>query len=425
MIGFQVKRVLKFGAKSLWMHKLRSGLTMLGIMFGVCSVIAMLAIGTGASQQAQEQIKRLGSHNIIIDSVKPPTSQQTSTSTTQVLSYGLTYKDYDLISSTVPYVQLVAPARKVRGTLINGGSRMDTDTVGVTPDYISVNNMTVLEGRFITQEDMDYRSPVCVLGKSAADSLFPLGDGLNSIVRGGPLRFRVVGIVTSVPRGELGGQSAGATDPNTQVYIPFSTMRTVYGATNVVRSSGSMSAERVELHELIVQVSTLDAVQPVEQVIRHVLKMSHAKDDYQVIVPLQLLVQARRTALLWSFVLSSIAAISLLVGGIGIMNITLATVMERTREIGIRRAMGAKRRHIIFQFLTETLILALFGGVLGILMGIGAAVAVNVVAKMTTSVTVWSVLLSFGISAAVGLSFGIYPAYRAANLDPIEALRRE
>ena len=304
MIGFQVKRVLKFGAKSLWMHKLRSGLTMLGIMFGVCSVIAMLAIGTGASQQAQEQIKRLGSHNIIIDSVKPPTSQQTSTSTTQVLSYGLTYKDYDLISSTVPYVQLVAPARKVRGTLINGGSRMDTDTVGVTPDYISVNNMTVLEGRFITQEDMDYRSPVCVLGKSAADSLFPLGDGLNSIVRGGPLRFRVVGIVTSVPRGELGGQSAGATDPNTQVYIPFSTMRTVYGATNVVRSSGSMSAERVELHELIVQVSTLDAVQPVEQVIRHVLKMSHAKDDYQVIVPLQLLVQARRTALLWSFVLS-------------------------------------------------------------------------------------------------------------------------
>jgi putative ABC transport system permease protein len=417
--------VLKFGAKSLWMHKLRSGLTMLGIMFGVCSVIAMLAIGTGASQQAQEQIKRLGSHNIIIDSVKPPTSQQTSTSTTQVLSYGLTYKDYDLISSTVPYVQLVAPARKVRGTLINGGSRMDTDTMGVTPDYISVNNMTVLEGRFLTQEDMDYRSPVCVLGKSAADTLFPLGDGLNSIVRAGPLRFRVVGIVTSVPRGELGGQSAGATDPNTQVYIPFSTMRTVYGATNVVRSSGSMSAERVELHELIVQVSTLDAVQPVEQVIRHVLKMAHTKDDYQVIVPLQLLVQARRTALLWSFVLSSIAAISLLVGGIGIMNITLATVMERTREIGIRRAMGAKRRHIIFQFLTETLILALFGGVLGILMGIGAAVAVNVVAKMTTSVTVWSVLLSFGISAAVGLSFGIYPAYRAANLDPIEALRRE
>ncbi len=159
--------------------------------------------------------------------------------------------------------------------------------------------------------------------------------------------------------------------------------------------------------------------------IDHILKISHPKSDYQVVVPLQLLVQARRTQRLWSFVLSSIAAISLLVGGIGIMNITLATVMERTREIGIRRAMGAKRRHIIFQFLTETLILALCGGVLGVGMGFGIAFAVRYFAQMTTIVTVWSVILSFGISAAVGLGFGIYPAYRAANLDPIEALRRE
>jgi putative ABC transport system permease protein len=202
-------------------------------------------------------------------------------------------------------------------------------------------------------------------------------------------------------------------------------MKNVFGATNVFRSSGSFSAEHVEVHELIVEIASLDAVRPVEQVIRHILKSTHAKDDYQVVVPLQLLVQARRTQLLWSFVLSSIAAISLLVGGIGIMNITLATVMERTREIGIRRAMGAKRRHIIFQFLTETLILALFGGVLGVMMGFGAAFVVKWVAQMSTVVTIWSVILSFGISAAVGLSFGIYPAYRAANLDPIEALRRE
>ena len=426
MIAFQVKRVLKFGAKSLWMHKLRSGLTMLGIMFGVCSVIAMLAIGTGASQQAQEQIKRLGSQNIFIDAVKPPDSQQTSTGggRNQVLSYGLTYKDYEVISSTIPYVTKVVPARKLHGTLSNANNRLDTDTLGVTPDYINVNNMTLLDGRFITPEDMDNKTLVCVLGKQAADKLFPLGDAMNSVVRDQQLRFRVVGVVTSLARGELGGQSAAA-DPNTQMYIPFATMRSVFGATNVFRSSGAVSFDRVEVNELIVQVNSLDAVRPVEQVVRHVLKMSHTKDDYQVVVPLQLLVQARRTAMLWSFVLSSIAAISLLVGGIGIMNITLATVMERTREIGIRRAMGAKRRHIIFQFLTETLILALFGGVLGILMGIGAAVAVNVVAKMTTSVTVWSVLLSFGISAAVGLAFGIYPAYRAANLDPIEALRRE
>ncbi len=325
----------------------------------------------------------------------------------------------------MPYVQLTVPARKVRGTLINGSSRMDTETVGTTPDYITVTNMTVLEGRFLTQGDMDNDSMVCVLGKAAADVLFPLGDALGSVVRNGQMRFRVVGVVTSLGRGELGGQAAAASDPNTQLYMPYTTMKDTFGATNISRSSGSMSAERVEIHELILEVDLLDAVRPVEQVVRHILKTSHPKDDYQVIVPLQLLVQARRTQMLWSFVLSSIAAISLLVGGIGIMNITLATVMERTREIGIRRAMGAKRRHIIFQFLTETLILALFGGVLGIALGFGFAYAVQDLAKMSTIVTIWSVILSFGISAAVGLGFGIYPAYRAANLDPIEALRRE
>jgi putative ABC transport system permease protein len=425
MIGFQLKRVLKSGAKSLWMHKLRSGLTMLGITFGVCSVIAMLAIGTGASQAAQEQIQRLGSHNIIIDSVKPPASQQTSQSTTNVLAYGLTYNDYELISSTVPYVQLTVPARKVRDTLIHESSRMDTETVGTTPEYIKVTNMTILQGRFLTQADMDQDSMVCVLGKAAADVLFPLGDEIGGVVRNGTMRFRVVGVATSMARGDIGGQTSPADDPNTEIYIPYSTMKDTFGATNISRTSGSMSAERVELHEIIAQVDSLDAVRPVESVIRHILKASHAKDDYQVIVPLQLLVQAKRTQMLWSFVLSSIAAISLLVGGIGIMNITLATVMERTREIGIRRAMGAKRRHIIFQFLTETLILALCGGVLGVALGFGFAYAVQYFAKMATIVTVWSVALSFGISAAVGLGFGIYPAYRAANLDPIEALRRE
>jgi len=424
MITFQIKRVLKFGAKSLWMHKLRSGLTVLGITFGVCSVIAMLAIGTGASQQAQEQIKRLGSHNIIIEAVKPPETQQAGSSTSRILQYGLTYRDFDQIAATVPHVELVVPARRLRGTLVVGSRRVDTFTVGTNPDYVKVTNMTVLEGTFLTQAHMDNKSAVCVMGKEVADILFPLGDALGSVVRQGRLRFRVIGVVTSLPRGELAG-SATSDNRNMEIYIPFTTMRSFYGATNIFRTSGQFTAERVELHEMIVQITSLDAVRPVEHVIRHILKTNHTKDDYQVIVPLQLLVQARRTQLLWSFVLSSIAAISLLVGGIGIMNITLATVMERTREIGIRRAMGAKRRHIIFQFLTETLILALFGGVLGVLLGFGAAQVVRTVANMTTVVTLWSVLLSFGISAAVGLCFGIYPAYRAANLDPIEALRRE
>ena len=214
-------------------------------------------------------------------------------------------------------------------------------------------------------------------------------------------------------------------DPNSEVYVPLGTMNLYFGENIVFGSSGTRTFERVELHELTVRVESLDNVRRVESVIVALLQNSHSKDDYQIIVPLHLLVQARRTKRIFSIVLGSIAAISLLVGGIGIMNITLATVMERTREIGIRRAMGAKRRHIIFQFLTETLLLAWFGGGLGIALGILAPHLVQRFAGMRTVVTVWSLLLAFGISAAVGILFGIYPAYRAANMDPIEALRHE
>jgi putative ABC transport system permease protein len=181
----------------------------------------------------------------------------------------------------------------------------------------------------------------------------------------------------------------------------------------------------VELHELTVQVASLDDVRRVERVIEHTLRNTHEKEDYQLVVPLALLIQARRTKRIFSIVLGSIAAISLIVGGIGIMNITLATVMERTREIGIRRAMGAKRRHIVFQFLTETLMLAMVGGSFGVALGVIAPYLVERFAGMRTVVTFWSLLLAFGISAAVGILFGIYPAYRAAHMDPIDALRHE
>lgn len=425
MIYFQLKRTLKFGVKSLWMHKMRSGLTVLGIMFGVCSVIAMLAIGTGASEEAQEQIKRLGSHNIIVQAVKPPESQQQADSRSRMISYGLTYSDVDIISNTIPHVRRTVPARRVRGTASHGGRRTDTALVGTTPDYLVVNNMTLLRGRFITPSDMDTKSKVCVLGRQAADTLFPLGDAMGGTLRWGWHRFKVAGVITSLPRGEYGAAELQG-DPNIEIYIPYSTMLSVFGPTNFYRTAGSRSMERVEVHELILQVTDLEAVRPVERVVRHILRTTHKdKEDYQLIVPLHLLVQARRTKRIFSIVLGSIAAISLLVGGIGIMNITLATVMERTREIGIRRAMGAKRKHIIFQFLTETLLLALFGGGLGIALGVVGPILVEHFAGMATVVTLWSLLLAFGISAAVGLTFGIYPAYRAANLDPIEALRHE
>ncbi len=424
MIEFQVKRVAKMGFKSLWLHKMRSLLTGLGITFGVCSVIAMLAIGTGASEEAQDQIRRLGSQNIILQSVKPPESQQASDTTSRMLSYGLTESDFDLTTGTIPAVELAVPERRVRGTVTHNSYRMDTTLVGTTPEYLAVNNAFLRKGRFLTDADVENKGAVCVLGKGAAEVLFPLGDALGSTLRKERLRFKVVGIMSAMPRGELSGQKIEG-DPNTEVYIPLTSMNSMFGKSVMHRSSGSFSAESVELHGITLRVENLDEVRRVERVVRHVLSRSHEKEDYTIIVPLQLLVQARQMQRIFSIVLGSIAAISLLVGGIGIMNITLATVMERTREIGIRRAMGAKRRHIVFQFLAETLMLALFGGALGIALGLLAPFLVEHFAGMRTIVTARSLILAFGISAAVGLAFGIYPAYRAANMDPIEALRHE
>jgi putative ABC transport system permease protein len=271
---------------------------------------------------------------------------------------------------------------------------------------------------------METRAAVCVLGKGAAEALFPLGDAMGSIIRKESLRFRVVGIMSSLPRTDVGGAKLDG-DPDTEIYVPFSAMKTMFGANNVYITSGSRNIERVEIHELIVGARTLLDVRRVERVIRHILRTLHDKEDYKIVVPLQLLVQAQKTKRIFNIVLGSIAGISLLVGGIGIMNITLATVMERTREIGIRRAMGAKRRHIVFQFLTETLLLALLGGTVGVMLGVIVPMLVEKFARMNTTVTLWSLMVAFGISAAVGIVFGIYPAYRAAHMDPIEALRHE
>jgi putative ABC transport system permease protein len=424
MVGFQLKRALKIGVKSLWLHRMRSLLTALGIMLGVCSVIAMLAIGTGASQEAQEQIQRLGSLNIIIQSVKPPQSDQASESQSMLSQYGLTEVDHQIIQETLPGVARTVPSRRVPSTVMRENRRLDTNIIGTTPDYLSVNNVSLQKGRFLSESDMENKAAVCVLGRGTEQTLFPMGGAVGGVVRSARLRFRVVGTISSLPRGEFAGQKLDG-DPNLGVYIPLTTMRNYFGRNIIHRTSGSETAERVELHELTVQVRDLDEVRPAERVIRHVLGQLHREQDYLIVVPLHLLVQARETARIWSFVLGSIAAISLLVGGIGIMNITLATVVERTREIGVRRAMGAKRRHIVFQFLTETLLLALFGGGIGIALGIAGPWAVEKFADMRTTVTLWSLGLAFGISAAVGVAFGIYPAYRAANMDPIEALRHE
>ncbi len=426
----RARRTIRLGVRSLWLHRLRSLLTVLGIVFGVCSVIAMLAIGEGASFEAQEQIKNLGSQNIILRSTKPPEEQKVSDKGSQnyVLQYGLTYKDISSIRATIPGVVVVLPARNMRDYVWNISRRVDCEIVGTFPWYPEMRNHRVAAGRFFTDADMQAQTSVCVLGAEMAPVLFPLENPLGKHVRVGGDYYQVIGVME--PRGlEPAGEGAAPTESTkpaaNRMFIPIETAKLRYGEVLMRRRSGSFEAERVELHEATVKVDSLEDVTMVADAVKQVLERNHKKRDYDVIVPLDLLRKAERTKQIFNIVLGSIAAISLLVGGIGIMNIMLASVTERTREIGIRRALGARKHDIVSQFLVETVLLSGAGGIIGVLLGIGIPFVVSHFAGMKTIIAFWSPLLAFSISAFVGVVFGLYPAFRAANMDPVEALRHE
>ena len=424
----RLRRAVRLGIKSLWLHRLRSLLTVLGIVFGVCSVIAMLAIGEGASYEAQEQIKSLGSQNIILQS-KKPTDNQTSPGGSQsfVLAYGLTYADMNRIQHTIPGVTVVLPARVMREFVWNITRRVDCEVCGTVPWYPEMRNHRVALGRFFTENDMEERSSVCVLGAEMAPILFPFDSPLGKHVRVGSSYYQVIGVMEPQAKAIQSEASAGgaAKSAANRMFIPIETARVRYGELLVKQRAGSYEAERVQLHEATVKVAALEDVPSVAEAVKAVLERNHKKTDYDIVVPLELLKQAERTKQIFNIVLGSIAAISLLVGGIGIMNIMLASVTERTREIGIRRALGARRRDIIIQFLVETVMLSGAGGIMGVLLGVTIPFVVSHFAGMRTIVTLWSPILAFTISALVGVVFGIYPAMRAAQMDPVEALRHE
>jgi putative ABC transport system permease protein len=424
----RLRRTVRLGFRSLWLHRLRSLLTVLGIVFGVCSVIAMLAIGEGASFEAQEQIKNLGSQNIILRSAKPPEEQKVSDKGSQnyVLQYGLTYPDVKRIRSTIPGVTVVLPARNIRDYVWNISRRVDCEVVGTVPWYPEMRNHRVASGRFFTENEMDSQATVCVLGAEMVPALFPLESPLGRHVRVGGNYYQVIGVMEPRGQGPKTDESTDNAKPAThRMFIPLETAKLRYGEVLMRRRSGSFEAERVQLHEVTVKVASLDDVTGVADAIKQVLERNHKKKDYEIVVPLELLKRAERTKQIFNIVLGSIAAISLLVGGIGIMNIMLASVTERTREIGIRRALGARRHDIIAQFLVETVLLSGAGGILGVLLGVAIPFIVSHAAGMKTIITVWSPLLAFSISALVGVVFGLYPAFRAANMDPVEALRHE
>lgn len=426
---FRLKRSVILGMKSLWMHKLRSFLTALGIVFGVASVISMLAIGEGASYEAQQQIKDLGSQNIILESVKPTnTTTAGEQERSLILEYGLTYKDISQIQATVPGVEVTIPSRRVKDFLWNNSNSVDGVVLGTVPWFPSMKNRDLVRGRFYTSMEMDDCSPVCVLTASLARNLFPLDEPIGKTVRVQNSYFRVVGVIEDDPavaatESELDASSESS--EGMEMMIPISTLEDHFGEVLFKYRSGSFEAEKVELHEVTARIEEPEQVMPAALAIQHILERNHAEVDYKMTVPLDLLRRAERTKQIFNIVLGSIAAISLLVGGIGIMNIMLATVTERTREIGIRRALGAKKKDIVFQFLIETVILSGAGGLLGVGVGLAIPLAVTYFAEMVTIIQFWAPTIAFTISVAIGVLFGIYPAFRAADMNPVEALRHE
>ena len=442
---------IRLGLNNLRLHVLRSFLTALGIILGVAAVIAMVSIGEGSKQAALAQIEQLGARNIIIRSQRPPDSAQAQggQATSFVIKYGITREDLEVIEANFPVgddangsgVESIVPVKEVGSQVLRADRRQTSQAYGTTPDLLRLANLRVARGRYLTAGDVTDRATVAVIGAEVAKELFPFDDPLGNFLRIDDKAFEVVGVLG--PVGLSGGAGAAliGRDLNLDVHIPITTARSIFNDIVVRRESGSFSGREVQISEIYIASKDREYVVSDAQRLRRLMEVRHpGLTDVQIIVPFELLEQARKTALTWSLVLASIAGISLLVGGIGIMNIMLATVTERTREIGIRRAIGATRKHITAQFLVETGVLSAIGGLLGVALGIGLsegleplielirAIAPSLVGddvNLTTQLTGWSIALSFAVATATGLIFGLYPAMKAAKQDPIVALRHD
>lgn len=407
---------IELGFKSLMLRKLRSGLTILGIIFGVCSVITMLAVGNGAAFEAQQRIKELGSNNIIIETIK--SSDSDSEEQADTLKYGLTREDQTTIQTSIPDIIGVVPQRIMNESVIFKDKAKSAQIIGTHTSINEVSNIHLTKGRFLCPLDIEQQNNVCVINQSLADELIKYQDPLTCQLKIKNAYFLIIGVTA-----EQGSSVQKSASYN--VYIPLTTMQARFGDLIIKNASGSFSAEKIELSKLVVQMKDTHSVLTAETQILNILKRSHKDKDYKLTVPLQLLKQAEETQRMFNIVLGSIAAISLLVGGIGIMNIMLATVTERTREIGLRRALGAKKKDIITQFMVESVLLSLIGGFIGVLLGILMPQIISRFTDMNAIISPGSVLLAFIISALTGIIFGIYPAAKSAQLDPIEALRNE
>jgi putative ABC transport system permease protein len=418
----RVVRNILLGIENLLLHKMRSFLTMLGVVFGVGSVVAMLSVGEGASKEALEQIRKLGSTNIILSSKKSVDDEASTTTYSMMSIYGLTYEDEARIAGSFKYVERTAPVKVMRKQSSLDERSMELRVVGTTPEWFELVPREMVAGRVLQTTDEEKVAPVAVLTEFGARKILATRNSIGQTIKIGGDQFEVVGIVKSAA--DQGG-NIQLPDQQVDVYIPLTVARKYFGDIVTRNTAGSRTREKVDLHQIIVQVTDTQFVEATASGLEAMLKRFHKKVDYELSVPLALLRQAEATKRRFNIVLGSIAGISLLVGGIGIMNIMLASVTERTREIGIRRAIGAKRLQIITQFLIETVVLSTTGGIIGLGMGVLIPALITYFSGMVTVLTAKGIVLPLLISITIGIVFGLYPAMHAAKVDPIVALRHE
>ena len=404
-------------ARNLRAQTIRTLLTALGIIFGVGSVIGMLAIGAGAREESLRMIEQMGVRNVLVES-RPATSQE-QLQQRRRSSPGLTERDVRILESNIEDLELLSPRRNLYPALVlPKPAKQMPDLYGVRPSYAPIHNLHAAEGRFFTEQEEASSAPVCVLGESAKVNLLGYDPAVGKFIKVNDTWLEVIGVLGE--RLSAGAPSSGATleDIDNRVYIPLNTFQYRYW--------DQSSRMKDDLDGIDVRLKPgADSVEAAK-VVTAILNSTHNNtSDFTVTIPAALLAQQKRTQAIFTYVMVAIAAISLLVGGIGIMNIVLATVMERTREIGVRRATGARRSDILRQFLTESILISVGGGILGVGFGFLLSWLIAAAANWNTIVTTASVLIAFGVSVAVGVVFGIYPAIKASRINPIDALRYE
>lgn len=408
---------LRLGLENLLAHRLRSLLTMLGMIFGVAAVVSMLSIGAGARQKVMALIEQMGVHNLIIEAKE--TTEWQAHMKIRKISPGLSLQDYRIIQDDINDITASTPRKRFTPSKTIPKAQQEPPTVyGVDSQYIDIMGLHLLQGRFFAPDEESRARAICVLGAGAKSNLFGAADPLGQWVKLNQQWFQVIGVVNPQLSSQTEVAGVPAQDLNNLIYVPLNAA--------IFRLEDSYSGARDEIDGIYLHLRDAANVPQVAQVVRAILDSTHhAAGDVSVIVPAELLAQQRRTERLFSAVMVAIASISLLVGGIGIMNIMLASILERTREIGLRRAVGARQLDITRQFVIEATIISFVGGSFGIIFGFAMSRLIAWLAGWSTIVTITSIVLAFLVSITVGLVFGIYPAVKAARLDPVEAIRYE